>query len=531
MHVDLRPPPRLKPAAFHRESNVSKRVLAVMLAGMALLLAPAAFGDGREPLQLPSPDFNGVKALARQLAMRPYEDHRQALSRRLSELNYDQLQQIVFDEHKSVWRRERLPFQLQVFHPGGSLIDQINLGLVDGEEISDVPFSRDFFIYPGSFNFSWMDFRGAKFAGFRVLYPLNRPNKLDEVVVFQGASYYRAVAAGLTYGLSARALAINCGETGAEEFPRFRDFWVERPDREGRMLRVWGVLDSPSLAGAVEFSVHPGSETVTRVRLALYPRVDVPRYGIAPLTSMYWFGKNTQRRFDEVRPEVHDSDGLQIETGAGEWLWRPLDNTGKLRLAAFADKNPRGFGLIQREQNPACYEDLHAQYQRRPSAWVRPGAEWGAGALRLVEIPTDSEFSDNIVAFWAPATPLKAGQMAEFSYDVVWSGEKSDLLGLGRVVATRSGAIAGRARVRRFTLDFACPGLEQQGSTFNPEVVVSALHGRLSNRSDEYNLHQHTWRVAFDVTADNGAEAVELRACLSREGSVCTETWTYCWTP
>lgn len=510
---------------------MNTRHLAVLVAALMPGLALAQSGGRREVLRPQPPSFDGVKALARQLAGRPFDDHRVALSKRLHDLTYDQLQQIAFDDRKSIWRRERLPFQLQVFHPGGNREDQISLGLIDGEDVADVPFSRDFFTYPDDANYAWADFRGAAFAGFRVLYPLNRPNKLDEVIVFQGASYYRAVPAGLGYGLSARALAINCGEKEAEEFPRFRDFWVERPDREGHTLRLWGVLDSPSAAGAAEFVITPGPETVTRVRVALFARTDVAHYGIAPLTSMYWFGKAGQRRFDEARPEVHDSDGLQIEAGNGEWLWRPLDNTGRVRLSAFADKNPRGFGLIQRERDPACYQDLHAQYQRRPSAWVRPAGDWGPGTLRLLELPTDTEFSDNIVAFWEPPQPLKAGQAAEFAYEVAWYGEKPEIAPAGRTVASRSGAVAGQPRARRFVLDFTCPGLDQQGAGLAPEVSVTAAHGRLSNQKDEYNAYQRTWRVAFDVAADEGAEAVELRARLCKEGMACTETWTYCWTP
>ncbi len=516
--------------AFQRERDVKMRSWGVWVVAIMPLFAGAELkpGDGR--LRPATPDFAGIRALARELASRPYEDHRRPLSRRLAEMGYDELRQITFDERKSVWRRERLPFQLQFFHPGGRQ-DPIDLNLVDGEEVSAVPFERDLFDYGGNTRFNWMDFQGAKFAGFRVLYPLNRPDKLDEVIVFHGASYYRAVPAGLVYGLSARALTLNCGGAGGEEFPLFREFWVDRPDRDGRIVRIRGLLDSPSLAGAAEFTVDPGPDTVTHVRLSIYPRVEVARYGIAPLTSMYWFGRNTQRRFSDFRPEVHDSDGLLILTGADEWLWRPLDNTGKLRNSAFQDKTPKGFGLMQRERDPACYEDLHAQYHRRPSAWVRPDGDWGAGTVRLVEIPTDTEFSDNIVAFWEPAQPMKAGQLADFTYDVAWCGEKPELPSLGRVLSTRAGAVPGQARARRFALDFACPGLEPKGADFKPEVVVTALHGRLSNQGDEYNPYRRAWRVMFDVAADEGAEAVELRAHLREGGGACTETWTYCWTP
>ncbi|MBM4165286.1 MAG: glucan biosynthesis protein [Lentisphaerae bacterium] len=508
------------------------RVSVVLVALAAMWGAAAKAEDAGDGLRPSSPDFAGIKALARQLASRPYVDHRQPVSPRLLELSYDQLNQITFNDNKSVWRRERLPFQMQFVHPGGDRKDQIDVNLVDGDEVTAVPFSREFFNYDANSRYNWADFRNAKFGGFRVLYPINRNDKLDEVIVFQGASYFRVVPAAHVYGLSARVLAVNCGVEETEEFPRFREFWVDRPDREGQTLKIRGVLDSESLVGAAEFTIEPGAETVTRVSVAIYPRVDVHRVGIAPLTSMYWFGKNTQLRFDDVRPEVHDSDGMQIQTGAGDWLWRPLDNTGRLRTSAFVDKGPKGFGLFQRETDPMCYQDSHAQYHRRPSAWIRPVGDWGTGSVRLVEIPTDAEFHDNIVAFWEPAQPLKAGESAEYSYDIAWGGQKAELPPVGRVVSTRSGAIPGQMRARRFVLDVACPGLEPQGSGFNVEPVVFAARGRIANPGIGYHAPQRTWRVSFDVAAEEGAETVELRVRLRKEGGdVCSETWTYCWTP
>lgn len=503
----------------------------ILLAALATLFVTAPANAADDAQRPTAPDFKGVQALARQLASRPFVERRVPVSQRLGELSYDQCRQIAFDDRKSVWRRERLPFQLQFFHPGGPHKDAIEVNTVDGDEVTPIPFSRDFFNYDASLRFTWMDFRGARFTGFRVLYPLNRADKLDEVIAWQGATYFRAVPASLVYGLSARALAVNCGSAGAEEFPRFKEYWIDRPDRDGKVLRLRGLFDSDSLAGAVECTIVPGAETVTRVRIAVFPRVDLPHVGIAPLTSMFWFSKNQLCRFDDPRPQVHDSDGLLAQTGAGEWLWRPLDNTGKLRQSLFIDKNPKGFGLLQRERDPACYQDLHAQYQRRPSAWVRPGGDWGAGAVRLLEIPTESEFSDNIVAFWEPAQILKAGSSAEYAYEVAWSGEKPDLPPIGRAVLTRTGAVPGEPRSRRFVIDFTAPGLEQQGPGFAPEALVTAARGRILNQGDEFNPYQRAWRVSFTVAADAGAEAVELRARLRKGGGICTETWTYCWTP
>jgi len=486
--------------------------------------------EGRAATRGPAPTFERIKEMARDLAVAPYKDTRVTLSKTLETLSYDQTRDIRFNVKESVWRREHLPFQLQFFHPGGGQKDQIDIHLVDGENVKDFPFDRDLFDY-GKNNLSWFDLRGVKYSGFRIHYPLNTTEYLDELIVFQGATYFRALPKGLIYGLSARTVAINCASDRPEEFPRFQDFWVVRPDKEGRSIQIYGLLDGPSVAGAASFLIEPGVETVVHMRVALFARTNLVNYGIAPLTSMYWFGKNNARRFDEFRPEVHDSDGLLILNGKNEWLWRTLENTGPLRLSAFTDNNPNGFGLIQRERNFSCYEDLETMYHRRPSAWVKPVGSWGEGAVRLVEIGTWSEFHDNIVAYWQPAKALKPGESAEYAYDLVWYDDNPNIPSLGRLVSLRSGLTLNQSNARKFVLDFVWPTLTRDVAGVKPEVVVTAGGGRISGLSDEYNPNDRTWRVAFDVTPEKASAPVELRAVIRKDGAPCTETWTYLWMP
>ena len=68
------------------------------------------------------------------------------------------------------------------------------------------------------------------------------------------------------------------------------------------------------------------------------------------MTSMFFFGPNDRKDVDDFRPAVHDSDGLAIYNGQDEELWRPLSNPRDLQISTFADLNPRGFGLMQREK-------------------------------------------------------------------------------------------------------------------------------------------------------------------------------------
>jgi glucans biosynthesis protein len=495
-------------------------MLGVLLAGAAL----AAAGAGM--------DFEQVKAKARELATKPMREDRLDIAQKLKEISYDQMRDIRFDSRQAVWRRERLPFQLQFFHPGGPQQSQIDVNLVDGDAVTELPFNRDFFDY-GANKFNWFDLRAMKFSGFRIHYPLNRTDVLDELAVFQGATYFRCLAPNLIYGLSARALAINCGGPGTEEFPRFRTFWLHRPDKEGKKISILALFEGPSVSGAAAFVVLPGATnapTLVDARVALFARADMPRYGIAPLTSMFWFGKNTARKFNDFRPEVHDSDGLLVQTSLGQWLWRPLENDGRLRMVTFGDANLKGFGLLQRERSFAAYEDLEAQYQRRPSSWVRPVGDWGKGAVKLVEIETENEYMDNIVAFWEPEGGLKAGGSAEFAYQLAWFGDDPNLPALGRCVATRTGW-AGQPRAKKFVLDFTWPTLARDAEAGKVVPDVIATRGKISGLSSEFNPHHKTWRLAFDVIAEDKTDAVNVHAALKVADKPQTETWTYLWRP
>ena len=515
--------PQMKARVQNRWSP--KVVVVAVMSGLACFvpLCKATAANGM--------DFEQVKAKARELAARPMREDRLDLVEKLKTISYDQMRDIRFDPKQAVWRRERLPFQLQFFHPGGPQQTQIDVNLVDGDTVTELPFNREYFDY-GANKFNWFDLRGIKFSGFRIHYPLNRPDILDELVVFQGATYFRALAPGLIYGLSARALAVNCGGPGPEEFPRFRTFWIHRPDKEGKKILVLGLFEGPSLTGAASFTIMPGTPTTPTLvdaRVAVIARTNMPRYGIAPLTSMYWYGKNTARKFGDFRPEVHDSDGLLYQSSAGEWIWRPLENEGHLRMSSFRDKQPKGFGLLQRERNFSGYEDLEALYQRRPSAWVRPTSDWGEGAVKLVEIETENEFMDNIVAFWEPANGLKVGGSAEFAYQLAWFGDDPTLPPLGRCVATRTGW-AGQ-RTKKFVLDFAWPTVVRDAEGGKIEPVVHADRGRISGLSSEFNPFSKTWRLAFNVTPDDKASSVEMRATIKNAGQPQTETWTYLWMP
>lgn len=477
-------------------------------------------------------DFTQVVALAEEQWRAPYADP-SPLPANLAALSYDELRDIRFAPNAAVWRMERLPFQIQFFHPGGIQKDRIHVNLVAGEASTAVTFDKYLFEYPHG------PFRGrvpedVGFSGLRIHYPLNRPDYLDELIVFQGASYFRALACDTVYGLSARALGLQIGEGEREEFPRFRHFWIEQPDRDADRLRIWALLDSPAVAGAYEFIIRPGSVSTIDIRAVLFFRRDIAALALAPLTSMHWFGENTACKFGDFRPEVHDSDGLLMHTGAGEWLWRPLANdTNRFRWSSFSDRLPSGYGLLQRDRDFANYQDLEAHYHERPSAWIEPGPEacWQKGEVRLVELPTVNEYGDNVNAFWCPGLPARVGQRMDFSYRLHWYKETTRWPPLGRTVATRIADISYNPLGARFVLDFRLFPNARDWPSDAIRIDLAADRARILGVFKQFNEYDGTWRVFFDVESQAGADPAELRCALHSPEGALTETWTYQWKP
>ena len=462
------------------------------------------------------------------LASKPYVQRPVNVPAPLLKLNYDQYRDIRFRPEEALWRRDHLPFELQFFHPGFSFDRTVPINIVRGNTVEAMPFSSALFSYGSNKVPSLPATLG--FAGFRILYPLNKPG--DELGAFLGVSYFRFLCQRAFYGLSARGLAINTGEPGGEEFPVFREFWVEKPDVDAKSLTVYALLDGPTAAGAFRFQIVPGAETITQIHEVIYCRRNPGVLGLAALTSMFWHGKNTNVSYDDFRPEVHDSDGLMMSTGAGEWIWRPLTNPNNTRVAAFSDENPKGFGLIQRERQFENYQDLEAFYHMRPSAWVEPVGQWGRGAVRLVELHAPDETADNITAFWVPETLPAAGEPIELTYKLHWFIDQIHPPA-GYVVATRQGRTATHeSNLERFVVDFDGTYLSKDGPDPLIEPVVTVGAGAaFVNATIQKNPYNGTWRVAFAIRPDGSGQPVEMRCFLRKPPHVLTETWSYLWQP
>jgi glucans biosynthesis protein len=426
-----------------------------------------------------------------------------------------------------LWRPEGLPFELMFFHIGKFQTQSVRINEVTDKGVRHIPYDSNDFDY-GHNKLSPENWGDLGFAGFRAHYPLNGAAYKDELVVFLGASYFRALGKGLRYGLSARGLAIDTVGGQGEEFPRFTEFWIVKPAPDAKVLTVLALLDSPRASGAYQFDVHPGDETVMDVRMRLFLRDPVATLGIAPLTSMFAFGENQPHRTD-FRPEVHDSDGLMVATGSGEWLWRPLLNPKQTLTTSFSMQSVRGFGLMQRDRNFASYEDSEARYELRPSAWVEPTGDWGAGRVELVQLSTPDETNDNIVAYWVPAELPDKAKPLDLSYRLHWQGAQQMRPPGAWVTQTRVGrgfqALADDEQ--QFVVDFTGPALDALPADAAVKAVVTAPANGEIVESNAYRIEANgQWRMTVRVKQLKTTEPTELRGFLQSGANVLTETWS-----
>ena len=484
------------------------------------------------PAAEPAFDFDVLHLRAKALAAQPYAEPKQHMPDWLMNLNYDEHRDIRFDPARAWWRAEKLPFQLQFFHPGWLFKRPVQIHELVRKEEKLIEFSPRLFDY-GRNKISGRIPANMGFAGFRIHAALNSPEYFDELAVFLGASYFRALGVGMHYGLSARGLAINTAEPEGEEFPVFDEFWVERPAANATSITVFALMNSPSLSGAYRFVLTPGAETVMQVKAVVYCRKNPRVFGIAPLTSMYAHGENTGWSRDDFRPEVHDSDGLLLQTGAGEWMWRPLVNPAKVKISSFMDSAPRGFGLLQRDREFAHYDDLEAYYHLRPSVWVEPVGDWGQGAVRLVELPTQDETNDNIVACWVPTHLPPEGEPIAFEYKLHWMLDPAGRPPAGYVASTRQGSVLMHPGQRRFVVEFTGAQLGKMTDSPDMEAVISIGEGaKMAGRPViQKNRFTGVWRANFEVEPDGSGRPVEMRCFLRKQQHVLTETWSYLWIP
>jgi glucans biosynthesis protein len=522
-------------------TDLNRRTLVKGLLMSGAVTAPlrTAVAQAAKPAAPPAPpkfDFEDVVRRARDLASAPFDAAIAPLPEALNKLDFDAWRDIRFRPDKAFLAANGSQFRLQLFHLGHLYKRPVTINTIRDGIPTPIPFTTGLFDYgrtkpdrPLPVNLG--------FAGFRLHYPLNAPKIFDEFIAFLGVSYFRFLGRDQRYGISARALAIGAG-TEAEEFPFFREFWIDTPDPSADRATVYGLLDSPSTTGAFRFDLYPGVETAIEVWTTLFPRKPNVKFGLAPLTSMFFLGTNDHRFHDDFRPELHDSDGLLIHSGTGEWIWRPLRNPVKPEVSSFFDRDLRGFGLLQRDREFDHYQDLDLAYEMRPSYFVEPRESWGEGHVSLVELPTLNETNDNIVASFAPKDSPEPRQPFSYGYRLTATLNGKKLSPNGRALntyQTTAAALGSPEPVtpgsRRFIIDFVGGDLPYYAADPSlVEVVPSTSQGRIVRSFIVPNPHTKGFRAAIDVQLDP-AQSTDLRAFLRTGSRALTETWTYPWRP
>jgi glucans biosynthesis protein len=519
---------------------------------VCLVLAVAAVLPGRAWARLESVEvtLDYIAKRAEQRAQKPFRSPRADLPDilRADKLDYDKYREIEFRHDRALWAADELPFRIEFFHPGYLYEEPVHINEFTLTAVQPIRFVQDFFNYR-SLRIQKQIPANTGYAGFRILNELNEVGKWDEVGAFLGASYFRLLGKGQRYGQSARGLALDCGEPDRpEEFPIFTDWWLGKPSREDDRLKLYAILDSVSCVGAYRFTIKPGATTIADVEAVLYlrepanvqagnpTRKPLKTIGLAPLTSMFWFGKSSERKFNDYRPEVHDSDGLLMQMDNGETLWRPLNNTSRMRHQCFSAKDIRGYGLMQRDRDFNNYQDLFNLYHTVPSVWVEPHGQWGEGEVNLVELSTGYEGLDNIVAFWDPKVKPKPMERFQAGYTLYWTRDESDIklpANKDKAAATRLGVDPRDPQRQQFAIDFAGSKLSALPETAQLRAVAScSTNAVIVDNQVHRNPFTDSWRVMLKLEPVPGnTQDVDIRCTLQKGEEVLTETWTYLWSP
>ena len=530
------------------QDNLDRRTVLKGAAASAVALGAVteAIAAPATALQFDDPrpfSFDLFKAMARERAHAPYVAPPRPNPEVVQKINYEEWGKIRFKMEDSLFADGPGRFPISFFHLGLFFQKAVDMHVVENGQSRRIIYDQSYFDMPADSVAKQLP-HGAGFAGLRIQEP--RDGGLDwkrnDWVAFLGAAYFRAIGELRQYGLSARGVALDVAVADrSEEFPDFTHFYVDAQESADTIV-VYALMEGPSIVGAYRFALKRGKGVTMDIESTLFVRAAVTRFGIAPLTSMYWYSETKKTTAIDWRPEVHDSDGLSMWSGNGERLWRPLNNPPRIMISAFTDNNPRGFGLSQRDRVFDHYLD-GVYYDRRPTLWVEPmpaadGSGWGKGWIQLCEIPTDDEIHDNVVAMWVPEQPPPAGAEIALNYRLHWLADEPYPSKLARCVATRLGrggqpGLPRPAGVRKFVVEFLGGPLATLPYGVKPDMVVIASRGSLQGYRlieavpDDVPGH---WRAEFDLTVD-GADPVELRCFLQANSETLTETWMFQYHP
>lgn len=524
----------VSPGGFVAYKTVKASVRHSMLPALLFLVSLSSLLG---TVQVQAFSLDDVAAKAKALVEKPYSAPTSNLPGELREMQFADYQKISPRPDQFEWHERNTPFKLAFYHQGMHFNTPVKINEVTATDVKEIKYDPQRFDF-GDLRLDKQATKNLGYAGFRVLYPLNQKDKLDETMSVLGASYFRVVGKKQVYGLSARGLAIDTALPSGEEFPYFREFWIERPRPRDRHLVIFALLDSPRATGAYRFILRPGKDARLDVQARVYLREAVSKIGLAPLTSMFLFDPKQPAAERSYRPALHDSNGLAIHAGNGEWIWRPLNNPRHLSISTWQVENPKGFGLLQRGREFSRFEDLDDRYDLRPSAWIEPRGDWGKGQVELVEIPTRDETNDNIVAFWTPEKLPKKGQPLEFAYRMHWTLNEPALHEQGNAWVAQTLRSAGEDKqanlIRQqddsiaLLVDFEGPALAKLPAGATPSSQVSVGdNARLMENSLRHNPATKGWRLTLRLKVKDPKQPVEMRAALVDGDQPLSETWSY----
>ena len=513
-----------------------KRRDILQLAGSAAVLAATSAADGAFAQAAPgtpvAPDaiipfshafvIDAAKNLASKAFAAPGTSD---LPGPLANLSYDAYVAIHAKPEGLIWGQDPSGFVIEPLHRGFVFTTPMQINLVEEGLSRRLDYDASKFIFAGV-NLSAPPIN-LDFSGFRILQRTDSGD-LRELAIFQGASFFRSSAPGQWLGVMARGLSIRTGDPRGEEFPFFRAVWIEKSTRAANALTIHALLDSESLTGAYRFTLHPGEATIVDTECTLFPRVAVDSFGLATMSATMLFGPIDRRGVDDLRQAAAEASGLQMLTGAGEWVWRPISNRNALQISEFVDENPKGFGFLQRKRSFDDFYDEIQHWERRPSLWIEPIGDWGAGSVELVEIPSDSENAQNMIAFWRPKTALAKGQQADFAYRQFWCWSPPASPPLAIALGSRSGRGAS-AKQRRFLVDFRGDLLGDPARVADIKANLTVSPGKIASLRVFPSPERKSCRAQFDIDP-GGENACEMRLTLEAQGAPISETWLYRWT-
>jgi glucans biosynthesis protein len=463
-----------------------------------------------------------VREAARLLAQRGYVAPASALPDPFNGLNFESYIGIRHRPERMIWADDTRPMLLEPLHRGYLFTTPVALSTVENGVVRRIIYDQNRYqfgrLQPPA------NLPDLAFSGFRLV---SSGDQGREIAVFQGASFFRSLAKGQNLGVMARALTLRTADARGEEFPIFRAFWVERPTADGIAI-VHAVADSESATAAFRFTIRPNDVTIVDTEATIFARAQIDNIGFGAMQASFLFAANRRRNVDDHRPAAHEVNGLQMLNGRGEWIWRPVSNPEQLQISSFVDENPKGFGLIQRERDFAAFHDDDQQFQLRPSLWIEPIGEWGPGHVQLIEIPSDSDIHDNIIAYWRPRQPLTPGSETPYAYRQFWCWTPPERPPLATALALRIGR-GGAGRRRRFLVEFA-GGFLLQENTPEVRLALAASPGQVVTPRLVFNHSRKTARVSFDLDPGNES-ASEIRLLLEGPDGPLSETWLYRWTP